>query len=76
MVATNSVDVKNQLIQKVMANNKLKQKLQQQSKLEAANTSVEPIAGDKIDDVDATTTSKTNADSFVVTPDYIQQSNF
>lgn len=73
-VATaNSADVKNQLIQKVLANNKLKQKLQQ-TKPTATAATIEST--DKNDDADGNAAASAKPDSFVVTPDYIQQSNF
>lgn len=64
-----SADVKKELIQKVMANNKLKEQLQQQ-KL-TTDEQVPDISDNEEDEL-----IKKENDSFVVTPDYIQQSNF
>lgn len=73
VASANSADVKNQLIQKVMANNKLKQKLQQ---LKPTATAATVESTDKNDDADGNAAASAKPDSFVVTPDYIQQSNF
>lgn len=62
-----SVDVKRELMQKVMANNKLKEKKQQlQHQQKPSTTADENEPSESVGEPDE--------DSFVVTPDYIQQS--
>lgn len=63
-----SVDVKRELMQKVMANHKLKEKKQQllQKPAQSANNADEKEPSDVV--------GEPGEDSFVVTPDYIQQS--
>lgn len=56
-------------MQKVMANNKLKEKKQQLQNLQKSSTQSANNAEESSDAV-----GEPNEDSFVVTPDYIQQS--
>lgn len=67
-----SVDVKKELMQKVMANNKLKEKKQQLQQLQKPSTPV--LTANNADEKEHSAAVGPDEDSFVVTPDYIQQS--